>query len=41
MEIVRDPGPLVLGGLQDPAEQASAFVLHGDLAGQALGSGDD
>jgi hypothetical protein len=41
VKVVGDPGPLVLGSLQDPAEQAPTLVLHRHLAGQALGAGDD
>ena len=41
VQVMGDPCALVLGGLEDPAEQPPALVLHGDLAGQALGPGDD
>jgi len=41
VEVVGDPGALVLGRLQHPAEQAPALVLHGHLAGEPVGPGHD
>ena len=41
VEVVGDPGALVLGRLEHPAEQAAALVLHGDLAGEPGGPGHD
>jgi hypothetical protein len=35
------PTPSSRARLEDPAEQAPPLVLHGDLAGQSLGAGDD
>jgi hypothetical protein len=41
VQVVGDPGVLVLSRLEHAPEQPPALVLHGHLAGEALGPGHD